>query len=162
MRVGTEPIHHLVLEATKLNFIAVDPARSGARTLLRELAANDHNAAIDGVAPGEFTSAGGYFVLVRRGRSVVGCGGYRPLDCNCAEIRWIFVRRAWRLHDIEREILHHLEEEVCRCGFLTAVMELDDKQAGLVALCEQEGYFPIPAFLDYSRNPSSRCFAKQV
>jgi putative acetyltransferase len=154
------------LEATKLNFTAVDPAESGARALLRErereLDGNGLGITIDGVNPGEFTRGGGYFVLVRRGRAVVGCGGYRPLDCNCAEIRWIFVRRALRRRGLEREVLRHLEREVRRCGYLTAVVEANERQSGLIALCEQEGYFPIPPFLDYAGVPSSRCFAKRI
>ncbi|MCB1231841.1 MAG: GNAT family N-acetyltransferase [Verrucomicrobiae bacterium] len=143
---------------------AVSPAVEEASELILELdefiAGLYPESTINGIDVSEFEEAGGYFVIARVGTEAVGCGGFRPIDEQCVEIKRMFVRTAARRRGIGREILRHLEAEVRRRGFCTMVLETGCNNAEARALYESEGYFPIPKFLGYVGIPISRCYAK--
>jgi GNAT superfamily N-acetyltransferase len=109
-----------------------------------------------------FERAGGYFVVAREGDILLGCGAFRPLGESCAEIKRMFVRPAARRKGVGRAILRHLEEEIRRRKFRSIVLETGIGQPEAISLYESEGYFPIPAFLDYVGNSVSCCYAKRA
>lgn len=125
-----------------------------------EIAALYPGSTINGIVTDEFEREGGYFVIARDEDLAMGCGGFRPVDERCAEIKRMFVRRAARRRGFGRLILRHLESEARRRGFRTIVLETGCQNAEARALYESEGYFPIPAFLGYVGIPISRCYAK--
>jgi putative acetyltransferase len=143
---------------------AVSPASEEAQQLIRELdteiAALYPGTPIDGIDVTEFETSGGYFVVARQADQALGCGGFRPVDERCVEIKRMFVRASARRLGIARQILRHLEAEIHRRGFRTMVLETGCNNAEAIALYEAEGYFPIPAFLGYVGIPISRCYAK--
>jgi putative acetyltransferase len=143
---------------------AVSPATDEARGLICELdteiAALYPGSTIQGIDAAEFEESGGYFVIAREADQALGCGGFRPVDERCAEIKRMFVRASARRRGVARQILRHLEAEVRRRGFRTMVLETGCDNAEARALYEAEGYFPIPAFLGYVGIPISRCYAK--
>ena len=145
---------------------AVSPATDEARGLIRELDAEIAKlypeSTIDGIDVDDFERAGGYFVVVRGDEEALGCGGFRPVDERCVEIKRMFVRASARRRGIGRIILRHLEAEVRRRGFRTMVLETGCDNAAAIALYEAEGYSPIPAFLGYVGISISRCFAKSA
>lgn len=142
----------------------VSPRVEEARELIRELdleiAALYPDSTIDGIDVEEFEAAGGYFVIVRESGIALGCGGFRPIDEKCVEIKRMFVSRSARRLGVGRMILRHLEDEARRRGFRTLVLETGCNNAEARSLYESEGYFPIPAFLGYVGIPISRCYAK--
>lgn len=142
----------------------VSPDTDDARGLIRELdteiASLYPESVISGIDVAEFEKSGGYFVIAREAGQAVGCGGFRPVDGECVEIKRMFVRADSRRRGIAREILRHLEAEVRRRGFRTMVLETGRDNVEARALYEAEGYFPIPAFLGYAGIPISRCYAK--
>ncbi len=146
--------------------IAVSPAIEEARELIRELdteiGALYPGLPINGIDVAEFERAGGYFVIAREADCTVGCGAFRPVGGQCAEIKRMFVRASARRRGIARQILRHLEEEVRRRGFRSIVLETGCDNSEALALYEAEGYFPIPAFLGYVGSPISRCYAKKA
>jgi len=146
--------------------IGVSPANEEARELIRELdteiATLYPGLPINGIEVAEFEKAGGYFVIARAADYTVGCGAFRPVGEQCAEIKRMFVRASARRRGIARQILRHLEEEVRRRGFRSIVLETGRANSEALALYEAEGYFPIPAFLGYVGSPISRCYAKKA
>jgi putative acetyltransferase len=144
--------------------VAVSPAADEARVLIRELdtelAVLYPGFPINGIDVAEFEKAGGYFVVAREADQAMGCGGFRPVDERCVEIKRMFVRRSSRRRGIARRILRHLEAEVRRRGFRSIVLETGCDNLEAMALYEAEGYIPIPAFLGYVGSPISRCYAK--
>jgi GNAT superfamily N-acetyltransferase len=101
---------------------------------------------IHGIDAAEFEHAGGYFVLARDSHNALGCGGFWPIDRDCAEIKRMFVRMDARRRGIARQILRHLESEVCRRGFRSIVLETGRDNAGARALYVSEGYTEIPSY----------------
>ncbi len=146
--------------------VSVSPGIEEARGLIRELdteiASLYPESAISGIDVAEFEKAGGYFVIVRDDDQAVGCGGFRPVDERCVEIKRMFVRANARRCGVARQILRHLEVEIGRRGFHTIVLETGCNNAEARALYEAEGYSLIPAFPGYVGIPISRCYAKQV
>jgi putative acetyltransferase len=148
----------------RTDIVAVSPASDEVQPLIRglddEIAALYPGTPIDGIDVAEFETSGGYFIVARQAEEAVGCGGFRPVDERCVEIKRMFVRASARRRGIARQILRHLEAEIHRRGFRTMVLETGCDNAEAIALYEAEGYFPIPAFLGYVGIPISRCYAK--
>ena len=145
---------------------AVSPATEEVAALLHEL-----DGELEARYPGNpsrgidvlnFERAGGYFVTVKEADVLLGCGGFRPIGDACAEIKRMYVRPAVRRRGVARSVLRHLEIEIQRRGFRSIVLETGYGQPEAIALYESEGYFPIPAFLDYVGNAVSRCYAKKA
>jgi putative acetyltransferase len=147
-----------------MRIVTISPNTDEARGLIRELdtelAALYPGMPINGIEVAEFENVGGYFVVAREAEQAVGCGGFRPIDDQCAEIKRMFVRASARRRGIGRQILRHLEAEVRRRGFRSIVLETGCDNLEARALYEGEGYLPIPAFLGYLGSSISRCYGK--
>ena len=131
------------------------------RELDAEIAALYPDSMINGIDGVEFEKSGGYFVVAQQENRTIGCGGFRPLDEECAEIKRMFVRPEVRRRGGARQILRHLEEEVRRRGFRSTVLETGCNNTGAIALYESEGYSQIPEFPGCVGNPVSRCYIKR-
>ncbi len=132
------------------------------RELDLDLTARYPDSPIFGIKPEEFERAGGYFVVAVDSNEPLGCGAFRPIDQTCAELKRMYVMPKARRRDIARQILRHLEAEICRRGFRSIALETGCDNVEAIGLYEAEGYFPIPQFLGYVGNPISRCFAKRT
>jgi GNAT superfamily N-acetyltransferase len=145
--------------------VAISPAHEEACTLMHELdteiATLYPNSVISGIDEAEFEKAGGYFVIAQEGGQTIGCGGFRPVHQECAEIKRMFVRPGARRNGAARQILRHLEEEVHRRGFRSMVLETGCDNAGAIALYESEGYSQIPEFPGCVGISVSRCYIKR-
>lgn len=126
-----------------------------------EIAALYPDSVICGIDGAEFEKAGGYFVIAQQGNQIIGCGGFRPINEECAEIKRMFVRAEVRRRGRARQILRHLEEEVRRRGFRSTVLETGCDNAGAIALYESAGYLQIPEFPGCLGIPVSRCYLKR-
>jgi len=144
----------------------VSPGCQEARVLIEaldtEIAALYPETTIVGIDVTEFERAGGYFVIARRESLALGCGGFRPLDPHCVEIKRMFVRPEARRQGIGRQILRHLEEEIRRQCYSSMVLETGCHNTHARSLYEAEGYHPIPAFRGYVGIPISRCYSKEA
>ena len=144
----------------------VSPASPEAQQLIREL--NDANVAlypgatIDAVDLSEFPSAGGYFVIAKVADEAVGCGGFRRVNDQFAEMKRLFVRENVRRRGIARQIVRHLEAEIRRRGYQAIVLEAGRDDTAAIALYEAEGYAPIRAFRGDAGRPGARCFSKDA
>lgn len=153
--------HH----ASACVILAISPKDEQARALMQELdaeiAALYPGSVISGIDEAEFEKSGGYFVIAREGNQTIGCGGFRPVNEGCAEIKRMFVRPDVRRRGGARQILRHLEEEMHRRGFRSTVLETGCDNAGAIALYESEGYLRIPEFPGCLGIPVSRCYMKR-
>ena len=145
--------------------VPVSPTQENARMLMLELdaeiAALYPGSPIMGIDEAEFEECGGYFVVALEGGETLGCGGIRPLDQHCGEIKRMFVRAGARRRGVARQILRHLEEEGRRRGFRSTVLETGCNNAGAIALYESEGYTRVPEFPGSARISVSRCYIKR-
>jgi GNAT superfamily N-acetyltransferase len=148
-----------------LQMVSDSPLADDARALTREM-----DAEIAGLYPGyeiggmdaaDFELSRGYFVIAREADQALGCGGFRPLDMQCVEMKRIFVREASRRRGVARQILRHLESEVRRREFKMIVLETGCDNSAAIAMYEAEGYFRIPGFRGQVGIPVSRCYAKR-
>jgi putative acetyltransferase len=147
-----------------MTIVVVSPSDDDAFKMMRELDAEISSLypefVIFGIDQAEFEKSGGYFVLAQQGNQTIGCGGFKPLDATCAEIKRMFVRPEMRRCGWARRILRHLEQEAHRRGFLSTVLETGCDNAGAVALYESEGYSQIPEYPGCQGILVSRCFIK--
>ncbi len=125
-----------------------------------EIAALYPGSVISGIDEAEFEKCGGYFVIAQQGNKIIRCGGFKPVDKECVEIKRMFVRPDVRRRGGARQILRHLEEEVRRRGFRSTVLETGCDNAGAIALYESEGYSQIAEFPGCLGIPVSRCYIK--
>ncbi len=141
---------------------AAETAQTLIKSLDEDLQVRYPGQPVHGIASEDFEAAGGYMVVAEEGVLACGCGAFRPLDEQCAEIKRMFVLAPARRCGVARQILRHLEAEIARRGFRTIVLETGCRQPEAIALYESEGYWPIPRYGEYVHCPNSRCYAKPV
>lgn len=152
-----------------LSLRTVDPCGADALALLREAALEARalypelipaNAPLPGNLP---TPPRGLYLLAYApdGRAL-GCGAFRPLDQDCAEIRRMYVLKTARRLGVAWVLLERLQAEALALGYRCLRLETGYKQTPAMALYRHFGFAPIPAFGDYEGDPSSRCFEKRL
>lgn len=92
----------------------------------------------------------------------VGCGALRREDERTAEVRRMYVLRQARRTGIARAILIRLEEEACRFGYETLLLETGNRQHPAISLYEAYGFTRIAPFGPYVNDPTSVCYSKRV
>lgn len=112
------------------------------------------------VAPADFaTPAGVFLVAMLRGRPV-GCGGLRRLNGRAGEIKRLFVRSQARGHGVGRALLLALEQRARALGYTMIRLDTHAGEHPAVELFRSAGYREIA---DYNRNPyASYWFEKQL
>ena len=74
----------------------------------------------------------------------------------------MYVLRQARRTGIARSILVRLEEEACRLGYETLLLETGNRQHLAMSLYESHGFTRIPPFGPYITDPTSVCYSKRV
>jgi putative acetyltransferase len=109
----------------------------------------------------EFIKARGRFFIVKIDGERVGCGALRPIDTSSAEIKRLYVRKAFRGKGISRSILNHLESLARELGVSQLMVETGDRQPEAQALFRSNGYQQIEPFGEYVNDPHSICLKKR-
>jgi len=93
-----------------------------------------------------------------------GCGGLRPsgLDEGTAEVKKVYVDRAFRGNGIARTVMADLEERARAHGWRRLVLETGVRNPEAAALYASIGYRPIEPYGRYVGDGFSLCFAKDV
>ena len=147
---------------------ARDPLGPEALFLLHEAALEArrlYSDLIDSAAPmptNQPLRPGDIYLIAFLDGNPVGCGALRKLDDATAEVRRIYVLRQSRRTGIARAILVRLEEEACRLGYVTLLVETGNRQHPAMSLYESYGFTRIPAFGLYVSDPVSVCYSKRV
>lgn len=90
----------------------------------------------------------------------VGCGAYKKLDENTAEIKRMFVTPDSRGRRVGAAILNELEKMARESGFSSCVLETGKKQPEAITLYTREGYEKIQNYGQYIGVDNSVCMKK--
>ena len=117
--------------------------------------------------------AGDFFVAYVNGRPA-GCGGWRTLTPAAAltavgdraeptaEIKRMFVARAYRGRGIAVTILRTIEYSAQVAGKRHLVLETGDLQPEAIALYQKAGYTRVPDFGHYRNEPGVVSFGRRI
>lgn len=104
--------------------------------------------------PGDYAPPRGAMLLARVDNTIAGCCALRPMDSsdypNAAEIKRLYVRKAFRGFGLGRQLAEAILDEARRAGYGCVLLDtLDDMEAAR-ALYEELGFEEIPP---YYHNP---------
>jgi GNAT superfamily N-acetyltransferase len=110
--------------------------------------------------PEEFESPDGAFLIAYVDDEAVGCGGFKRLDPDTAEIKRMFVAQKVRGRGLGRRLLEELESGARAAGYTRIQLDTGDRLPAAIHLYRSAGYREIP---DYNGNPSaSHWFEKSL
>ena len=151
-----------------LRIEARDPLSEEALFLLHEAALEArrlYSDLIDSASPmptNQPLRPGDIYLIAFLDSKPVGCGALRKLDDRTAEVRRMYVLRQDRRTGIARATLVRLEEEACRLGYETLLIETGNRQRPAMSFYESYGFTRIPPFGPYVNDPVSVCYSKSV
>jgi putative acetyltransferase len=102
------------------------------------------------------------FLLARWQGQAVGCGAFRPLMGDIAEIKRMYVEPAFRGRGIARRLLAALEAGARQAGFARVWLETGTAQPEALGLYETSGYRVIDNYGHFRHDPRSVCFEKTL
>jgi GNAT superfamily N-acetyltransferase len=97
----------------------------------------------------DFQSPRGCFVVAHLDGAPVGCGGFRRLADDVAEIKRLFVRSGARRHGVGVALLRRLERLAADGGYRIVRLDTGPRQSAALALFRSTGYSEIE---DYNGN----------
>ena len=105
---------------------------------------------------------GGAFLVVFADGAPVGCGAFRRLSPDTAELKRMYVARSSRGLGLGARLLHALEEEARKVGVTRLVLETGTRQTEALGLYARAGFRTIQPFGEYEGSPLSVCLAKSL
>lgn len=151
-----------------LEIVSVDPRSTEARELIRALSrdlARRYDYRDDGsgnFAPEDVLNARAAFLIARLGDRAIGCGAFRPLTKDVAEVKRMYVIPECRGRGYGKLVLKELEQLAGKSGYTAVRLETADRQPEAISLYEGAGYYRIPNFGIYVGSKRSICFEKQL
>lgn len=101
------------------------------------------------------------FVVARdAGKQAVGCGAFRPLQDEIAEVKRMYSRPG--TCGVGSAILAYLEAAAADFGYRTLWLETRRVNARAVAFYQRHGYRRIPNFGKYAGSAKAVCFEKHL
>lgn len=120
--------------------IAWDTAEAQQAGLSAQEIMDFHFASEDMQFPGEFASPRGCMLLATSAGSPAGCGGFRSLTGQVAELKLIFVRPEFRGHGLGRRIVRELLERARQAGYAVVRLEATTFMTSAIAMYESMGF----------------------
>ena len=99
-------------------------------------------------------------MLALLGEAAAGCGGWRRMDGETAEIKRIFVLPEHRRKGIAWTLLRVLENDAARQGCTRAVLATGAEGYGALAFYQSCGYHFCEGFGDFAGDPVCACMEK--
>ena len=90
----------------------------------------------------------------------LGCGAFKKLDSQTAEIKRMFVLPEAREKKIASKILTELENWAKESGYDSCILETSQKLENAIALYRKQGYQDIPNYGQYIGVETSMCMKK--
>ena len=115
-----------------------------------------------GLHPGEAEDPRLRFFHLMLDGEVIGCGAYRLLYGDIAELKRMYLRPAHRGAGTSRELLRALEASAIESGVRTMRLETGPFQHAALALYEKSGYGRISAYGEYVASDTSICMEKSL
>ncbi|MHB8128819.1 MAG: GNAT family N-acetyltransferase [Mobilitalea sp.] len=100
------------------------------------------------------------FVIAREDEKAVGCGAFREISSDTAEIKRMYVRTKSR--GIGEKILIYLEEKAKEYGYCKIVLETRKCNQNAVKFYLNNGYEEIKNYGKYENSYESICFEKKL
>ncbi|HEX3078525.1 MAG TPA: GNAT family N-acetyltransferase [Lachnospiraceae bacterium] len=100
------------------------------------------------------------FVIAREEGKGVGCGAFRELSKETAEIKRVYARR--KACGIGRKILFHLEGKAKELGYSRILLETRKCNENAVSFYLRCGYQVTSNYGEYVNRPEAVCFSKEL
>jgi GNAT superfamily N-acetyltransferase len=120
---------------------------------------SDRPGPVDGA---DFDPPDGLFVLAVADGSPVGCGGFRRLAPDQAELKRMYVVPSHRGKAVGRRLLRFLEEQALTAGYSAMWLETGTEQPEAVSLYVSSGYRPIDPYGEFKDDRRSLGFSKTL
>jgi putative acetyltransferase len=112
--------------------------------------------------PEELSAGANRFFAVKVDGKLMGCGGFRVVGRDYAEIKRIYVDPSARGLGLAKALLSRLESESRLLGLLEMKLETGIYQPEAIGLFERCGYKQCPLFGDYPENDPNSYFMQKT
>lgn len=102
------------------------------------------------------------FFMMRREDVAVGCGGVKRFGTAYGEIKRMYVRPETRGLGLGKLMLQHLIDYTRQAGVSILRLETGIYQTEAISLYERFGFQRIPPFGEYTEDPNSLFYEKQL
>ncbi len=109
-----------------------------------------------------FDPPDGLFALAVADGTPVGCGGFRRLGPDQAELKRMYVVPSHRGKAVARRLLRFLEEQALAAGYHDMWLETGTEQPEAVSLYVSSGYRPAAPYGEFKDDPRCRSFTKPL
>ena len=92
----------------------------------------------------------------------LGCGGFIRLDDTTAELKRMFVRKAYRRRGVASAVLASLEKTARELGYTKVVLETGVPQVEAQQFYLAAGYASMQCWPPHSSDPTSVCFGRDL
>ncbi len=113
------------------------------------------------IPPEDLSTGANRFFAVRVDGELMGCGGFRVVGRDYAEIKRIYVDPSARGLGLAKALLSRLESESRLLGLLEMKLETGIYQPEAIGLFERCGYKQCPLFGDYPKNDPNSYFMRK-
>ena len=111
--------------------------------------------------PEELSAGANRFFAVKVDGKLMGCGGFRVVGRDYAEIKRMYVDPSARGLGLAKALLNRLESESRLLGVLEMKLETGIFQPEAIGLFERCGYTQCPVFGDYPKNDPYSYFMRK-
>lgn len=111
--------------------------------------------------PEELSAGANRFFAVTVDGVLKGCGGFRVVERDYAEIKRIYVDPSTRGLGLAKALLSRLESESRSLGLFEMKLETGIHQPEAIRLFERCGYSQCPIFGDYPKNDPNSVFMRK-
>ena len=102
------------------------------------------------------------FFVARCDGVAAGCGGVQLHGADCAELKRMYVRRAFRGQGLGKSLLSHLAEYAQQRGAAVLRLETGIYEQAAMGLYESFGFERSPPFGEYREDPFSLYYEKRL
>jgi GNAT superfamily N-acetyltransferase len=107
------------------------------------------------VAPDEFVSPAGLFLVAEVDGVPAGCGAWRVHARGVVEVKRVYVEPVFRRQGLAHLLMAALEDSATAAGHRAVVLNSGDRQPEALALYAALGYTPVPGYGVYARSPGA-------
>lgn len=98
--------------------------------------------------------------IVYDGDTPIGCGSFKKYSESVAEVKRVFVNKAYRGLGISKQMMQLLETKAKEKGYQKVILETGRKMPVAIGLYEKLGYCVIGNYGQYEGEANSICFEK--
>ena len=115
------------------------------------------------LADGDFDPPSGDFLIAYdQTGEPVGCGGWRTLGQDDAEMKRVYVRESSRRRGLARQLVAAIEASAAEAGRKRLVLETGPRQPEAIAMYRALGYSPVVPFGVYAKYDDSLHLGKEL